>query len=95
MCAALEVDVRYDLSSVASLLASVIDSGESKFMDAMRLQRDEIVGKGVTAQTTAGNPKGTLQDRQPAHECEPTMQEQELTNRASSSQPRQETPNAH
>ena len=59
------------------------------------LQRDEIVGKGVTAQTTAGDPKGTLQDGKPAHERGPTMQEQEHTNKAPSSQPRQETPNEH
>ena len=56
------------------------------------LQKDEIVGKGVTAHTTAGTPKGTLQDGKPAHERGPTMQEQEHTNKAPSSQPRHETP---
>ena len=49
------------------------------------------MGKGVTAQTTAGNPK----KHTPRRKASPTMQEQEHTNKAPSSQPRQETPNEH
>ena len=36
------------------------------------LQRNAMAGIGVAAQTTAGNPKGTLQDGKPAHERGPT-----------------------
>ena len=36
------------------------------------LQRDTVVGIGVIAQTTAGNPKVTLQDGEPARERGPT-----------------------
>ena len=41
------------------------------------------------------NPKWHTQDGKPANERGPTMQEQEHTNKAPSSQPRQGTPNAH
>ena len=38
------------------------------------LQRDAIVGIGVTAQATAGNPKTHTQNGEPAHERGPTTQ---------------------
>ena len=36
------------------------------------LQKDAMVGIGVAARTTAGNPKDILQDGEPAHERRPT-----------------------
>ena len=59
------------------------------------LPKDAMVGIGLAAQTTGGNPKGTLRDGKPAHERRPTTQDQEHTSKAHSSQQEQGALNAY
>ena len=59
------------------------------------LQRDAIVGIGVTAQATAGNPKRHTPRRRAGPQARTNNTKQKHTNKAQSSWKWQEAPNAH
>ena len=78
-----------------SILVEVVKYILSKRSEHDMLQRDATAGIGVTAQTTAGNPKRHTPRQRAGPRARTNHTDRKHTNKAQSSRQRQEAPNAH